>query len=74
MRRVAYAVGTVTVALAMLGCGHDRTVVRRETVTTVPAAPIVTKRTTVETVPAPPSVESETIRTRETTRTIETED
>jgi hypothetical protein len=58
------------------GCGGSReTIVRRETVETVPAAPvIVEKHTTVEAVPAPPTiVERKTTVRSERTTEIETE-
>ncbi len=62
------------------GCGHEtRTVVRKETVQTVPAPVVVERRTTVQEVP-PPTVQERTTTTygsggtvTERTRTIETE-
>jgi hypothetical protein len=63
------------------GCGHEtRTIVRKETVQTVPAPVVVERRTTVEEVPAAPTVQEKTTTTygsggtvQQRTRTIETE-
>jgi hypothetical protein len=41
----------------VMGCSNERTVVRRETVETVPAAPIVERRTQIH---VPPPVEETT--------------
>ena len=60
-----------------LGCGgSDKTVIRRETVQTIPPPAVVQKHTTVETVPAAPIVEqrSTTVRSGSVERTIETDD
>ena len=59
MRRLIGACSVTLLALAtFVGCGGSReTIVRRETVQTVPAQPVIVERhTTVETVPAPPTV------------------
>ncbi|MBI3767043.1 MAG: hypothetical protein HY271_00955 [Deltaproteobacteria bacterium] len=48
----------------VIGCGHETTTIRRETVQTIPPPTVVEKRTTVQTIPASPVVEerSTTIR------------
>jgi len=74
MRRSAMTIAATFVLSGVLwGCGGEtRTITRRETVETIPAAPVVVeKRTTIESVP-PPVVEHErTERTVERRTTIE---
>ena len=72
MRRLIATCSVTLVALATFaGCGGSReTIVRRETVETVPAAPVVVERhTTIEAVPPPPVVieKKTTVRTERTT-------
>src|SRR6266404_2719778 len=87
MRRTHLYVATLALlASAALGCGHtEKTMIRRETVQTVPPPTVVErKRTTVETVPAPPAVVEKrtTVETvpaapvieRRTTETLHTND
>jgi hypothetical protein len=61
MRTAAYVCTlALLAATAIIGCGgHERTVVRRETVHTVPA-PVIEKRTTTTVVPQPPVIEEHT--------------
>jgi hypothetical protein len=47
----------IAASAAVMGCSNDRTVVRRETVETVPSAPIVERRTQIH---VPPPVEETT--------------
>ena len=81
MRKLVSLTSLASLALLAAACGGESKTVRRETVTTVPAAPaIVERRTTVETVPPAPAVveKQTTIRSgsvqKRTTDTIETED
>jgi hypothetical protein len=78
MRRTHLYVSTLALlASAALGCGHsEKTMIRRETVQTIPPPTVVERRTTVEAVPAPPIVEhrSTTVRSGSVERTIETDD
>ncbi len=71
MRRLIGVCSVTLVALATFaGCGGSReTIVRRETVETVPAPVVVERRTTVEAVPPPPAVieKKTTVRTERTT-------
>ena len=76
MRRTFYGVCTFALlaSATVLGCGHnERTVIRRETVQTIPPPAVVEKRTTVEAVPAPPIVEqrSTTVRSGSVERTYD---
>ncbi len=78
MRRTHLYVATLALlASAALGCGHtEKTMIRRETVQTVPPPTVVERKTTtVETVPAAPIVEqrSTTVRSGSVERTIDTE-
>jgi hypothetical protein len=80
MRKWASFTTLASLALVAAACGGESKTVRRETVTTVPAAPaVVERRTTVETVPpAPVVVEKQTTIhsgsvQKRTTDTIETE-
>ena len=76
MRRTIQLCGLALLASTIaVGCGgSDKTVIRRETVQTVPA-PVVQRQTTVETVPAAPIVEQRTtVRSGSVERTIETDD
>jgi len=77
MRKLVSFAAVTALTLLAAGCGGEKTV-RRETVTTVPAPPVIERQTTVETVPPPPVVEKQTtIRSgtvQKRTETIETED
>ncbi len=77
MRRTIQLCGLALLASTIaVGCGgSDKTVIRRETVQTIPAPAVVQKQTTVETVPAAPIVEQRTtVRSGSVERTIETDD
>ena len=76
MRRTLYLGAFALLASAALGCGHsEKTMIRRETVQTLPPPTVVERKTTVETVPAAPIVEqrSTTVRSGSVERTIDTE-
>ena len=77
MRRTIQLCGLALLASTIaVGCGgSEKTVIRRETVQTIPPATVVQKQTTVETVPAAPIVEKRTtVRSGSVERTIETND
>jgi hypothetical protein len=81
MRKWASLTTLASLALIAAACGGETKTIRRETLTTVPAAPqVVERKTTVETVPPAPAVveKQTTIRSgsvqKRTTDTIETED
>jgi hypothetical protein len=77
MRKTIQLCGLALLASTFaVGCGgSDKTVIRRETVQTIPPPAVVQKQTTVETVPAAPIVEQRTtVRSGSVERTIETDD
>ncbi len=55
------SVGLLAAATAVMGCGHEKTVVRRETVQTVPAPVVRKQTTTVETEHGVPIREERTV-------------
>ena len=74
MRKTIHLCAIALIASGVaVGCGHsEKTMIRRETVETVPPPTVVQKRTTtVEAVPAAPIVEQRSTTVRSTERTID---